>query len=97
MDKVVSYACYVCKEKLSSRQTRHEIYCRVSSLESSFLCAEYSTPFSMGYEVTEREQPSYSCEECDIVFYSKASWRCHSYEHSNAWPYQCKRYGKGFG
>ncbi|GBN63422.1 hypothetical protein AVEN_146572-1, partial [Araneus ventricosus] len=68
MDKVVSYACDMCTENLSSRQTRHKIYCRVSSLESSFVCAECSTPFSMGYEVTDREQSSYACEECDKVF-----------------------------
>ncbi|GBO26940.1 hypothetical protein AVEN_71249-1 [Araneus ventricosus] len=30
-------------------------------------------------------------------FYSKTSLKYHSYEHSNAWPYQCKQCGIGFG
>ncbi|GBN57372.1 Zinc finger protein 227 [Araneus ventricosus] len=51
----------------------------------------------MGYEVTEKRQSSYACDDCHKVFHSRSSFIFHSYEHSNAWPYQCKECGKGLG
>ncbi|GBO21889.1 hypothetical protein AVEN_6369-1 [Araneus ventricosus] len=57
----VAYIWDVCKDNSSLIQDQSKNYCRVSSLQSSFECAECPRHFSMGYEVTDKESSVSAC------------------------------------
>ncbi|GFY73615.1 zinc finger protein [Trichonephila inaurata madagascariensis] len=83
-----SYRCDVCQESSISRGKRN-IHCRISSLESCFVCKDCNRPFSLGYELTVTKEESHLCYQCGAIFSSKELLEIHSQHHAGQVPCRC--------